>query len=73
MEPTGHYWFCFATFLRHKGIKVAIVNPIHVKKINELDDNSPTPNDPKDGRVIAQLIKDGSLQNLIFHKVYMLI
>lgn len=47
MEPTGYYWFCLAKFLRHKGIKVAIVNPMHVKKSKELDDNSPTKNDPK--------------------------
>lgn len=59
MEPTGHYWFCLAKFLRHNGIKVAIVNPMHVKKSKELDDNSPTKNDPKDARVIAQLVKDG--------------
>lgn len=59
MEPTGHYWFCLAKFLRQNGIKVAIVNPMHVKKSKELDDNSPTKNDPKDARVIAQLVKDG--------------
>jgi len=59
MEPTGHYWFCLAKFLRQKGIKIAVVNPMHVKKSKELDDNSPTKNDPKDARVIAQLVKDG--------------
>ncbi|MBV7275321.1 IS110 family transposase [Clostridium sp. PL3] len=59
MEPTGHYWFCLAKFIRQKGIKIAIVNPMHVKKSKELDDNSPTKNDPKDARVIAQLVKDG--------------
>jgi transposase len=32
---------------------------MHVKKSKELDDNSPTKNDTKDARVIAQLIKDG--------------
>ncbi|WP_392486566.1 IS110 family transposase [Haloimpatiens sp. FM7315] len=59
MEPTGHYWFCLAKFPKQKGIKIAIVNPMHVKKSKELDDNSPTKNDPKDARVIAQLVKDG--------------
>jgi transposase len=59
MEPTGHYWFCLAKFLRKHGIKVAIVNPMHVKKSKELDDNSPTKNDTKDAKVIAQLVKDG--------------
>jgi transposase len=59
MEPTGHYWFCLAKFLTHNRIKVAIVNPMHVKKSKELDDNSPTKNDTKDAKVIAQLVKDG--------------
>nr|WP_273130640.1 transposase [Bacillus weihaiensis] len=35
------------------------VNPLHVKHIKELDDNSPTKNDVKDAKVIAQLVKDG--------------
>ncbi|WP_339216659.1 IS110 family transposase [Ornithinibacillus sp. FSL M8-0202] len=58
-EPTGHYWMAFAQFLRHEGIKYVVVNPMHVKKSKELDDNSPTKNDVKDARVIAQLVKDG--------------
>lgn len=36
-----------------------VVNPSHVKKSKELDDNSPTKNDIKDAKVIAQLVKDG--------------
>jgi transposase len=32
---------------------------MHVRKSKELDDNSPTKNDTKDAKVIAQLIKDG--------------
>jgi transposase len=47
-----------AQFLRKHGIKVVLVNPHHVKKSKELDDNSPTKNDKKDA-VIARLIKDG--------------
>lgn len=40
---------------------------MHVKKSKELDDNSPTKNDTKDAKVIAQLIKDGrySVPNLL--------
>lgn len=59
MEPTGHYWFPLSQFLHQEGIKVVLVNPYHVNKSKELDDNSPTKNDIKDARVIAQLIKDG--------------
>jgi len=59
IEPTGHYWMPMAAFLRKYGIKLVLVNPHHVKKSKELDDNSPTKNDIKDARVIAQLVKDG--------------
>lgn len=59
MEPTGHYWFNIGHFLNKEGIKLVLVNPMHVKKSKELDDNSPTKNDHKDAKVIAQLVKDG--------------
>jgi transposase len=59
MEPTGHYWLNLAHFLKDQKIKYVVVNPMHVKKTKELDDNSPTKNDVKDARVIAQLVKDG--------------
>lgn len=59
MEPTGHYWLPLAHLLAEEGILVVAVNPMHVKKAKELDDNSPTKNDVKDARVIAQLVKDG--------------
>ncbi|MTV51076.1 IS110 family transposase [Heliobacillus mobilis] len=59
MEPTGHYWLTMAHYLLQKEIKAVVVNPAHVKKSKELDDNSPTKNDIKDARVIAQLVKDG--------------
>lgn len=59
MEPTGHYWFTFGFYLKNKQIKIAIVNPFHVKRAKELDDNSPTKNDRKDPKTIAMLVKDG--------------
>lgn len=40
-------------------IKFVMVNPHHVHKTKELDDNSPSKNDRKDSRVIARLVKDG--------------
>jgi transposase len=65
--PTGPYWLHLAYFLTAKGYDFVLVNPMHVKKSKELDDNSPTKNDTKDARVIAQLIKDGrySVPNLL--------
>jgi transposase len=59
VEPTAHYWMNLAQFLRHQGIQVVLVNPMHVKKTKELEDNNPTKNDRKDARVISQLVKDG--------------
>lgn len=58
-EPTGHYWFALGDQLKHQGHKLAIVNPFHVKRTKELDDNSPTKNDRKDPKTIAMLVKDG--------------
>ncbi|SFJ92703.1 Transposase, partial [Paenibacillus sp. UNC496MF] len=68
MEPTGHYWLNLAHFLREKQVKYGVVNPLHVKKSKELDDNSPTKNDIKDAKVIAQLVKDGryAVPSLLF-------
>lgn len=59
MEPTGHYWFCLGVFLEDNGVKPVLVNPHHVKKSKELDDNSQSKNDRKDPKVIAGLVKDG--------------
>lgn len=59
MEPTGHYWLPLAYWLIEMQHKVVVVNLAHVKKSNELDDNSPTKNDVKDARVISRLIQDG--------------
>jgi len=59
MEPTGHYWFNLAQYLKDLGIKIVLVNPFHVKRSKELDDNNPTKNDRKDPKTIAMLVKDG--------------
>lgn len=59
IEPTGHYWFPLAAFLEANDIKVVIVNPHHVNKSKELEDNSPTKSDYKDAKVIADLIRNG--------------
>jgi len=59
MEPTGHYWKGLAWFLKENVITVVMVNPYHVKKAKELDDNTQTKSDRKDAFVIAKLVKDG--------------
>ena len=58
-EPTGHYWFNLARCLEENNIKLALVNPYHVKQIKELDDNSPKKTDLKDPKTIAKLVVDG--------------
>ncbi|MFE7065206.1 IS110 family transposase [Sutcliffiella sp. NPDC057660] len=58
-EPTGHYWMNLASYLVNLGIRFVMVNPLHVNRTKELDDNLQTKNDKKDARVIAQLVRDG--------------
>ncbi|WP_027415482.1 IS110 family transposase [Aneurinibacillus terranovensis] len=59
IEPTGHYWFPLAAFLKEQGIQIVVVNPHHVNKSKELEDNSQTKSDYKDAKVIANLIRNG--------------
>ena len=59
MEPTGHYWFSLGRFLQDNGMKPVHVNPHHVKKSKELDDNNPNKNDRKDPKTIAALVNEG--------------
>ena len=58
MEPTGHYWFALGKFLQDNGMKPVHVNPHHVKKSKELDDNNPNKNDRKDPKTIAALVNE---------------
>lgn len=60
LEPTGHYWFCLATWLIGKGISVVQVNPYAVKQTKEVEDNSQLKDDRKDPKLIANLVKDGN-------------
>ena len=59
-EPTGHYWKNFASFLREVDLPFVIVNPMHVKRSKEFDDNLQTKNDQKDARVIGKLMVGGN-------------
>ena len=60
-EPTGHYWFTLAAYLKSSDIKLVLVNPHHVKKSKELDDNHPSKSDRKDPKVIAGPATFGAL------------
>ena len=39
-EPTGHYWFNLARYLEENNIKLALVNPYHVKQIKDGSERS---------------------------------
>lgn len=58
-EPTGHYWFGLASYLKGQNIKLVLVNPFHVKRSKELDDNHPSKTDAKDPKTIAKLVIAG--------------
>ena len=60
LEPTGHYWFCFAAWCTSHGITVVQVNPYAVKATKEIQDNSQLKSDRKDPGVIAELAKNGN-------------
>lgn len=59
IEPTGHYWFTFAAYLKEVGMKLVLVSPMHVKRTKELDDNDPSKSDRKDPKTIAKLVLEG--------------
>lgn len=58
-EPTGHYWFNLGSYLKSIGIRMVMVNPAHVKRTKEFDDNTQDKNDRKDPKVIAKLVIEG--------------
>ena len=63
LEPSGHYWKASAHYLSSQGYKLALVNPYHIKKTKEIDDNCQTKNDRKDPILIAKLVRDGDFFN----------
>ena len=59
MESTGHYWEVPARWLTAHSIPVVQVNALHTKRAKEIEDNTPGKTDPKDARIIAQLVAWG--------------
>ena len=58
-ESTGPYAEPLVHYLLPKGVKIVQVNPMHTKKMKEVNDNSPLKTDDKDPRVIADIIRLG--------------
>ncbi|WP_387828611.1 IS110 family transposase, partial [Paenarthrobacter sp. NPDC057981] len=67
VEPTGHYWFNLAFWLKEKLLELVLVNPFQVKRNKENRDNSPTKNDVKDALVIADMVKNGYYSETHIH------
>jgi transposase len=59
-ESTGSYMEPLAQFLKSKkGVLLVQVNPMHTKRVKELQGNSPLKTDMKDPKIIADIIELG--------------
>lgn len=64
-ESTGPYGEPFLHYLAKKDVKMVQVNPMHTKRVKEINDNSPLKTDDKDPRVIADIIKLGRALSIV--------
>jgi len=65
-ESTGHYWKPLGYYLKEKKCHLVEVSTSHTKKAKELMDNSPLKCDPKDARVIGDLVRQGKILTPVF-------
>jgi transposase len=64
-ESTGPYGEPMVHYLMKKPVRMVQVNPMHTKKVKEINDNSPLKTDDKDPRVIADIIKLGRALSIV--------
>ena len=64
-ESTGPYAETLVHYLANKSVKIVQVNPMHTKKMKEVNDNSPLKTDDKDPRVIADIIRLGRALTIV--------
>jgi len=64
-ESTGPYAEPLVHFLGNKPVRIVQVNPMHTKRMKEVNDNSPLKTDDKDPRVIADIIRLGRALSVI--------
>ena len=64
-ESTGPYAEPLVHYLAHQQVKIVQVNPLHTKKMKEVNDNSPLKTDDKDPRVIADIIRLGCALSIV--------
>ena len=64
-ESTGPYGEPMVHYLMKKPVMLVQVNPMHTKRVKEINDNSPLKTDDKDPRVIADIIKLGRALSIV--------
>ena len=64
-ESTGAYGEPLVDYLRQKPVKLVQVNPMHTKRMKELQGNSPGKTDRKDPKVIADIIGLGHALSVV--------
>ena len=64
-ESTGSYAEPLLHFLRKRGVRMVQVNPMHTKRLRELEGNSPSKTDEKDPKVIADIMELGHALTVI--------
>jgi len=64
-ESTGPYGEPLIHYLRKRGVRLCQVNPMHTKRLKELQGNSPGKTDYKDPKVIADIIELGHALTVI--------
>lgn len=64
-ESTGPYGEPLIHYLKKRPVKLVQVNPMHTKRLKELQGNSPNKTDKKDPRVIADIVELGHALSLV--------
>lgn len=64
-ESTGPYAEPLAHYLMEKPVTMVQVNPLHTKRIKEVNDNSPLKTDDKDPRVIGDVLRLGHALSVV--------
>ncbi len=64
-ESTGPYAEPLAHYLMDKPVTIVQVNPLHTKRLKEVNDNSPLKTDDKDPRVIADVLRLGHALSVV--------
>jgi transposase len=64
-ESTGAYGEPLVHYLRQKPVKLVQINPMHTKRMKELQGNSPGKTDRKDPKVIADIIGLGHALSVV--------